>query len=163
MAQGSVSKRDIVNALKEATVSYFAHLRYSCHFEIGIQAWGRRRADMLAVNLKSEVVLAEIKSSLEDYTSDRKWQNYLGYADKMYFIFTQDTFDRLKERGLLKDIKDEGVGILVLSDSSGRLQSKSPALKYQMDANIKSNLITRLAWRGGQSKRTHKRRVRVYL
>jgi hypothetical protein len=163
MAQKSVSKRTIVDALKVAAISYFAHLRYSCHFEIGIQAWGRRRADMLAVNMKSEVVLAEIKSSVEDLTSDRKWRTYLDYADKMYFIFSQDTFDRLKARGLLNDIKDEGVGILVLCPNSGRLQSKSPALKYPMDANIKSNLITRLAWRGGQSKRTHRQRVRIYL
>lgn len=163
MAQKSVSKRTIVDALKVAAISYFAHLRYSCHFEIGIQAWGRRRADMLAVNMKSEVVLAEIKSSVEDFTTDRKWQTYLDYADKMYFIFSQDTFDRLKARDLLNDIKDEGVGILVLCPNSGRLQSKSPALKYPMDANIKSNLITRLAWRGGQSKRTHRQRVRIYL
>ena len=44
-----------------------------------------RRLDVVALNAKAEIIGVEIKVSLADLRSDRKWQEYLGYCDYFYF------------------------------------------------------------------------------
>ena len=38
-----------------------------------------RRADLMALGPKGEIVIAEVKSGPEDYHTDRKWPEYLPY------------------------------------------------------------------------------------
>ncbi len=44
-----------------------------------------RRADLFALGHDGTCVIVEIKSSLADYRADRKWREYLPYADRFYF------------------------------------------------------------------------------
>ena len=44
-----------------------------------------RRADLIAVGQAGEVMIIEIKSSVEDFRADGKWPDYLGHADRFYF------------------------------------------------------------------------------
>ena len=44
-----------------------------------------RRADLMALGPKGEMVIVEVKSSLEDYRTDRKWAEYQPYCDAFYF------------------------------------------------------------------------------
>jgi hypothetical protein len=44
-----------------------------------------RRADLLALAPGGELTLVEIKSSREDFLADRKWAEYLEFADLFYF------------------------------------------------------------------------------
>lgn len=44
-----------------------------------------RRADLMALGPRGELVIVEVKSSLEDYRTDRKWAEYQPYCDAFYF------------------------------------------------------------------------------
>ncbi len=44
-----------------------------------------RRADLMALGPRGEIVIVEVKSSLEDYRVDRKWGEYAPYCERFYF------------------------------------------------------------------------------
>ena len=44
-----------------------------------------RRADVMALGRKGDIVIVEVKSSLEDFRVDRKWHEYLPYCDQFAF------------------------------------------------------------------------------
>ena len=44
-----------------------------------------RRADIMALGPRGEIAIAEVKSSLEDYRTDRKWGEYAPFCDAFYF------------------------------------------------------------------------------
>ena len=44
-----------------------------------------RRADILALGRTGNLVIIEIKSSVADFRSDRKWAEYREFADRFYF------------------------------------------------------------------------------
>lgn len=44
-----------------------------------------RRADVLALGREGELVIIEIKSSVADFRSDRKWPEYRDFCDRLYF------------------------------------------------------------------------------
>ncbi|MEZ5938728.1 MAG: MmcB family DNA repair protein [Hyphomonadaceae bacterium] len=44
-----------------------------------------RRADVMAVSAKGEVVIIEVKSGLQDFASDQKWPEYGPFCDRFYF------------------------------------------------------------------------------
>ena len=45
----------------------------------------RRRVDLVIINDKGWITIIEIKSSPEDFRSDRKWGEYINWADQFYF------------------------------------------------------------------------------
>ena len=49
-----------------------------------------RRADVVALGPKSELVIVEIKSGLPDYAADQKWPDYLDFADQFFFAVDAD-------------------------------------------------------------------------
>ena len=53
-----------------------------------------RRADLMALGPRGDVLIVEVKSGLEDFRTDRKWPEYLPYCDAFYFAvgphFPQD-------------------------------------------------------------------------
>lgn len=46
---------------------------------------GGRRADVLAVDADGAVVIVEVKSSVADFRSDRKWPEYRPWCDRFFF------------------------------------------------------------------------------
>jgi hypothetical protein len=44
-----------------------------------------RRADIFALSDRSEALIVEIKSSIEDFRSDQKWPDYQPWCDRFYF------------------------------------------------------------------------------
>ena len=44
-----------------------------------------RRADILALGKSGELIIIEIKCSVADFRSDRKWAAYRDFADRLYF------------------------------------------------------------------------------
>jgi hypothetical protein len=49
-----------------------------------------RRADVLALGREGELAIVEIKSSVSDFKSDRKWGEYRAFCDRLYFAVTSD-------------------------------------------------------------------------
>ena len=50
----------------------------------------RRRADILALGRSGDLIIIEIKCSVADFRSDRKWILYRDFADRLYFAVTND-------------------------------------------------------------------------
>ena len=44
-----------------------------------------RRADVMALSPRGRIAICEVKSSREDFRTDRKWGEYLPYCDAFYF------------------------------------------------------------------------------
>jgi hypothetical protein len=44
-----------------------------------------RRADLVALGYDGSITIIEIKSSIEDFRTDGKWQDYCAHADHFYF------------------------------------------------------------------------------
>ena len=44
-----------------------------------------RRADVMAIGPRGDIVIVEVKSGIEDYRVDRKWPEYAPYCDAFYF------------------------------------------------------------------------------
>ena len=44
-----------------------------------------RRADVLAVGGRGELIAVEIKSSVADFRADQKWPSYREFTDRLYF------------------------------------------------------------------------------
>lgn len=57
-----------------------------------------RRADVIGISGKGEIVIVEVKSCLNDYATDQKWPEYADYCDRFYFAVDIDfPHDRLPE------------------------------------------------------------------
>src|SRR6516164_9697887 len=56
---------------------------YACLREFPLA--NARRADILALGKKGEVVIVEVKSSLTDFRADNKWSHYRDFSDRLYF------------------------------------------------------------------------------
>ena len=48
-----------------------------------------RRVDLIAVGNGGEITIVEVKSSRQDFVSDRKWQEYPEWADRFYFAVAE--------------------------------------------------------------------------
>ena len=44
-----------------------------------------RRADVMAVGRKGDIVICEVKSGIDDYRVDRKWPEYAPFCDAFFF------------------------------------------------------------------------------
>src|SRR5215469_2740570 len=44
-----------------------------------------RRADILALGRKGEMLIVEVKSSIADFRADDKWSHYRDFSDRLYF------------------------------------------------------------------------------
>jgi hypothetical protein len=47
-----------------------------------------RRADLVGLGADGEIVIVEIKSSVEDFRADRKWLEYHRHCDRLFFATT---------------------------------------------------------------------------
>ncbi|MBS0565773.1 MAG: MmcB family DNA repair protein [Proteobacteria bacterium] len=48
------------------------------------------RVDVMALGPRGEIWIIECKSGRADFTSDRKWQNYLEWADRFFWAVDAD-------------------------------------------------------------------------
>lgn len=62
-----------------------------------------RRADLMALGPKGDILIVEVKSGLEDFRVDRKWGEYAPYGDAFYFAVAPHFPDGVlpEEPGLL--------------------------------------------------------------
>lgn len=62
-----------------------------------------RRADLMAIFSDGTIWIVEIKSSIEDIRSDRKWPDYNDYCDQLFFATLSDVPEELfpPDRGFI--------------------------------------------------------------
>lgn len=155
------TRAQIAAALKEAANSYFRYIGFSCFNELGLVAWGRRRADMIGVRLSGELVLVEVKSSVADWKADKKYLDYLPFCNKFYWCMTEDVFKKL-EPMLVALNKEHGLGALLLSPRTGRLYAKLKAVRRSVSGKNRKAIVIRMAWRAGSNK-GKERRKRIFI
>jgi hypothetical protein len=61
----------------------FAGLGYAVLTEVSLA--NGRRADVMGLGRAGEIAIIEVKSSVEDFRADRKWAEYRGFCDALYF------------------------------------------------------------------------------
>ncbi|WP_062014787.1 MmcB family DNA repair protein [Aureimonas sp. AU4] len=95
---------------------------------------GGRRADLIGLGEKGDVLIVEIKSSIEDFRADRKWPEYRLHCDRLYFA---------THPGVPLDIFPEECGLL-LSDGYGAEMIRE-APEHRLGAPARKALTLRLA------------------
>jgi hypothetical protein len=72
---------------------------------------------MMALGPRGQIAIAEVKSSLEDFRTDRKWGEYLPYCDAFYFAVAPE-FPR--------QILPETPGLIVADGFGGAVLREAP-------------------------------------
>ena len=75
--------RDFPRELARGLCRALAHRGFATLLEVSLA--NGRRADVLALGRDGELVVVEIKSSVADFKSDRKWREYRDFCDRLYF------------------------------------------------------------------------------
>jgi len=69
--------------ITRGTVRHLKNLGYSLITEFKLQS--KRRVDLIGLDNGSRFIIIEVKSSVNDFKSDKKWHEYIPFADEMYF------------------------------------------------------------------------------
>lgn len=151
-------RTDTADTLKESALCHFTRYGYSCYKEIGLNSWGKQRADLVGVNLKSKILVVEIKSSVQDYKTDKKWKSYLPFCDRFFFCISETLYTKIGPQ-IKKDLAKTGAGLLVLNAKTGFLDTKIRCAEQSfLSTEQRLTLVTRFAWRNGTSKRQIRRK-----
>jgi hypothetical protein len=93
-----------------------------------------RRADVMAVSFEGDIWIVEIKSSIEDFRVDRKWQDYRYSCDRFFFA---------THAAVPRDIFPLDAG-LILADAYGGERVR-PAPEHRLPAAARRAMILRYA------------------
>ena len=96
-----------------------------------------RRVDLIAISSGGEITIVEVKSSRQDFISDRKWREYLEWADRFYFAVA-DGFPR----DLLPGPDECGI---IITDGFDWLKVQ-PAPLAKLAGQRRNHLTRRLAY-----------------
>ena len=108
------SRPETTLAVTRGAARLFADLGWAPLLEVGLP--NGRRADVMALGPKGEIAIAEVKSGIDDYRTDRKWGEYLEFCDQFYFAVSPDF-----PEGVLPD--DPG---LIVADGFGGAVVRPP-------------------------------------
>jgi hypothetical protein len=111
----TISRPETTQAVTRGAGRLLAALGYAPLAEVVLP--NGRRADLMALGPKGELVIAEVKSSREDYLTDLKWGEYLPYCDAFYFAVAPE-FPR--------DLLPEEPGLIVADGFGGAVLRDAP-------------------------------------
>ena len=94
----------------------------------------RRRVDLVITNDKGWIIIIEIKSSPEDFLSDKKWSEYIEWADQFYFGVAHNF-----PIGILP--KEHGI---ITTDGFDVYQAQ-PSPVQKLNGSRRNNLIRKMA------------------
>ena len=95
-----------------------------------------RRVDLIAIGSGGEITIVEVKSSRQDFISDRKWQEYPEWADRFYFAVAEGF-----PRDLLPGPDESGI---IITDGFDCLEVQ-PAPLDKLAGQRRNHLTRRLA------------------
>jgi hypothetical protein len=94
----------------------FIDLGYAPLVEVGLP--NGRRADIMALGPRGDIAIAEVKSGLDDFRTDRKWGEYLAFCDAFFFAVAPEF-----PQGLLPT----DPGLIVADAFGGAVVREAPA------------------------------------
>ena len=74
--------------ITKAVASFFQEMGDATLSEFTLKTG--RRVDLIVLSRSQHITIVEVKSSLTDFSSDKKWQNYLDWADQFYFAVAEN-------------------------------------------------------------------------
>jgi hypothetical protein len=77
-----------------------------------------RRADVMAISPRGDIVICEVKSGVDDYRVDRKWPEYAPFCDAFFFAVAPEF-----PQALLPDAP----GLIVADGFGGAVVRDAPA------------------------------------
>ncbi|WP_174299334.1 DNA repair putative endonuclease MmcB [Caulobacter sp. S45] len=110
-----VCRPEITGQVTRGAARLMAQLGYAPLLEAPLP--NGRRADVMALGPRGEVVIVEVKSSLEDFRADQKWREYRPYCDAFYFAVAPE-FPRA--------VLPEGPGVIVADGFGGAILTEAP-------------------------------------
>lgn len=105
-----------------------------------------RRADVMALGRKGEIVIVEVKSCLQDFQTDQKWPEYAPYCDRFYFAVDCD-FPRERIPETVGLMVCDGFGGAILRES--QVAALSGARRKAVTLSFGRLAALRLARAGG--------------
>jgi len=111
----SISRPETTAAVTRGAARLLMALDYAPLAEVCLP--NGRRADLMALGPRGDIVIVEVKSSAEDYLTDRKWGDYLPYCDTFYFAVAPE-FPR--------DLLPEEPGLIVADGFGGAVLRDAP-------------------------------------
>ncbi len=111
------SRPETTGAVTRGAIRLLAALGYAPVLEAPLP--NGRRADVMALGPKGDILIVEVKSSLEDYRTDRKWAEYAPFCDAFYFAVPPEF-----PRALLP----EGPGLIVADGFGGAILKDAPSV-----------------------------------
>jgi len=113
----SVSRPETTAAVTRGTARLLAALGYAPLTEVTLP--NGRRADLMALGRKGEILIVEVKSSVEDFRTDGKWHEYRPYCDAFAFAVGPE-FPR--------EILPEESGLIVADGFGGAVLREAPSV-----------------------------------
>ncbi len=131
---GDTPHQTAAERITDAVVRMFLERGEACLREFTLRSG--RRVEIIALGRDGRVTIVEVKSSRQDFLSDRKWPEYMEWGDQFFFAVS-DAFPR--------DIlpPEDSCGIII-TDGFDCLEVR-PAPERKLAAQRRTHLTRRLA------------------
>jgi hypothetical protein len=108
------SRPETTLSVTRGAARLLADMGYAPLLEVGLP--NGRRADVMALGKKGDIIICEVKSGIEDYRVDQKWPEYAPFCDAFFFAVAPEL-----PEGVLPDepglIIADGFGGAVVRDA----------------------------------------------
>ncbi len=111
------SRPETTEIVTRGAARFLVDLGYAPLLEVSLP--NGRRADLMALGRKGDIIIVEVKSGLEDFRIDRKWPEYAPYCDAFYFAVAPQFPD-----GVLP----EEPGLIVADGFGGAVVREAPVV-----------------------------------
>ncbi len=145
-----MSRKIITASITKRVAKYYTRKKWCVNTELGLRSRreGMLRADVIAMNMKREVVIIEVKSSMADFRSDHKYHQYLDYCNKLYIACPAEMVEKIRP------LVNKGVGIMAYDE--GSLVVAKSARRKDLDPDTLTQIMMRLIFRNSEFNRFKK-------
>lgn len=93
-----------------------------------------RRADIAAIGSSGEIWIVEVKSCLNDFRTDQKWEEYRTHCDRLFFAVDRD---------FPQDAIPQDAGLMIVDGYGGAILREAPA--HTLAAATRKAVMLRIA------------------
>ena len=90
-----------------------------------------RRVDVIGLDRAGQVTIVEVKSSLADFRSDRKWQEYVDFCDAFFFAVPE---------GFPQEVLPDDCGLMAADPYGAAVLRDSPVFRLNAARRRAQNL-----------------------
>lgn len=136
----------LADVIKRTLAKRFKKKHRAVFFEIGVNAGGKLRADVMALAMNGHIVIVEVKSSVADFKTDKKMQGYVQYSNQFYLALPISVWKKIETTFVIP-----GAGVFVMSDEGDKVLKVKAARNRPLDPVLSTNLAIRAAFRNSDT------------